>query len=317
MASIDHDPRTSLTNWLRHAFMLRLHTVLIMALAAGCAVVATKGLAALGLNHLGWRYFLTTLAAYLGFLLGIRVWLAYVRSHRQKFVAMGLRQQARRDRRAGTSSNASSNAAADIADVAADAVDLGIDLARSAGRTANEAIRAGGGHFGGGGASVSFVDGTASPLMADVTPARLSAGGGFDLSDLIPDIDLDAEGCLVIALLLALVAAIFSLAIWMVMIGPELLVEAAVEALLAGGVLSAFKRSHVDNTGMGWIGTVLARTWWALLLVLILATTLGWQLHKLAPQATNFKQAWEVIWSDPSSEPRPDPSSVPEPGSSR
>ena len=65
-------------SWLERHFLVRLHMTFILGGTALAGVGATAGLLAIGVTSLPLRYALAVCAAYLVFLVLIRLWLAYV-----------------------------------------------------------------------------------------------------------------------------------------------------------------------------------------------------------------------------------------------
>ena len=114
--------------WLERNFFLRLHMFLILSATIGSGLLATKVLLKIGVNSLALRYALAVCAAYLAFLILIRIWLFYVRMARGGV------------------------------DFSADGVDWALRTWQPDGTT-------GGGEFGGGGASGSW-EGGAAPVKS-------------------------------------------------------------------------------------------------------------------------------------------------------
>lgn len=179
--------------WLERRFFLRIHMTLILGGTFLAGMAATKLLMLARVNILPLRYGLAVIAAWLVFLLLIRLWLDYVR--RENSI-----------------------------DVDMDAVDFGFDL----GGEVHEAI-GGGGNFGGGGASGSWGDGAvAQPLKGGNAALDKAPGCGFDL-----DFDALAVVLLVIALAAAMLFAGVYLIWTAPAILGEAAFEAALAAALA------------------------------------------------------------------------------------
>src|SRR5690349_6468673 len=107
--------------WLERHFFLRIHMSLILIATFSAGLAATKGLLLLGIDSLLLRYGLAVVAAYLVFLLLIRIWIMYVRGGGIEFDGSG--------------------------------VDSFFDVATSGSSGDVDVSIGGGGHFGGGGAS--------------------------------------------------------------------------------------------------------------------------------------------------------------------
>ncbi len=173
-----------------------------------------------------------------------------------------------------------------------------------------DALCGGGGSFGGGGASGSFDAGAvAQPnqLVADSLqmPVVGSGGGGdsivFDdvggkVGDVVGDIGGgDGDGCL-IAFGLMIVVALLALAIggafFITSMGPEILIDAAFSALLAGGLIKSGK----DVSDPDWIGSLIKATWLPFGIVLVVAWIFAVVAGALMPQAQTFNEVWRVVW---------------------
>jgi hypothetical protein len=85
----------------------------------------------------------------------------------------------------------------------------------------------------------------------------------------------------VLALLLL---AIFGAGAYLVYAAPEILSEAAFEALLAAGLIKASKKMD----GPGWMGSVFKATWIPFVIVLILTGIFGWVAQTHYPHATRL-----------------------------
>jgi hypothetical protein len=158
--------------WLRRNFLLRLHMTMILGGTFAAGLVATYLLLLAGVDSLQLRYGLAVCAAYLGFLVLIRLWLMYV----------GIRDQP---------------------------IELDADGIQMLGETGSDAVPdlGGGGSFGGGGASGSW----GSPMRVSSSgggkSSGFSLGFDFDADELIVVVLFVA---LVAALLFAGVWLIYS-----------------------------------------------------------------------------------------------------------
>lgn len=234
--------------WLERRFFLRVHMSVILGGTFLAGLAATKLLLVLHVDRLALRYGLAVVAAWLSFLLFIRLWLDYVRRERS-------------------------------IDVDGDSIDFGFEI----GGEAADAVEfsGGGGGFEGGGASGSWGDAAvAQPLKA---APRGGGGSSFDLG-----LDLDAEGCAILILLGALVAALLVAGVYLIWTAPAILAEAAFEAALAAALLKRAKK--VDRPG--WIGAVWRATFWPFLAILLLSVTLGWAVQKKCPEAKRVRDAF-------------------------
>ena len=166
-----------------------------------------------------------------------------------------------------------------------------------------------GGGSGGGGASSSFDASDAQPssLLA-LEGGGVTPGGGDgitgSLSGLgdaakglgdIGDFGGDGDGCL-IALAVMIVAGLLLFAIgaafFVISLGPEILIDAAFSALLAGGLVKAGRR--MDQPG--WVGSVFKATWLPLSIVLVSLWIFTAVAAVLTPQAHTFPEVWRIVW---------------------
>lgn len=140
----------------------------------------------------------------------------------------------------------------------------------------------GGGSFDGGGASADFEVGGAAIDHA--------TEGGSKLLDGIGDVGGDADGCLpilVIGLVVVLLGLLF------ILFGPELLIEVAFEAVLAGSLVSAVRLGRTPD----WIWVVVKKTAWLFILALCLMVWFGKYAEKHYPQAQSVRQLLHIIMS--------------------
>lgn len=143
----------------------------------------------------------------------------------------------------------------------------------------------GGGSFDGGGASADFEVGGAALDHAAESGGKLLDGIGD-----IGDVGGDADGCLpilVIGLVVLLLGLLF------VLFGPELLIEVAFEAVLAGSLVSAVRLGRRPD----WMWVVVKKTAWLFILALCLMVWFGKYAEKHYPQAQNVRQLLSIIMS--------------------
>jgi len=240
--------------WLQKRFWLRVHMFLIVGATFCAGVAATKLLMLGGVDVLALRYALAVCAAYLTFLLLIRIWLWYV----------------------------SDSGGAEL-DFGGDGVNV-FDWSGSVPDSISGVDFGGaGGHFGGGGASGSWGDAASAPLKA----VPKGGGGGSDWS--LPDVPDLGEGCVVLLILGVLVAVLFIAGAYLIWTAPAILGEVAFEAILAT-VLA--RRARKVERG-GWIESIWRKTVWTFLAVLALSILLGWYAQKRCPEARRLKDAIE------------------------
>ncbi|MBL8488730.1 MAG: hypothetical protein JNK22_16785 [Rhodocyclaceae bacterium] len=81
--STDAEAKRRLARWIAERFFVRFHALLILAFTFACGLLAGRVALAWGLESPLLRYPLGVCAAYLGFLLAVRIWLAYAGFGRQ------------------------------------------------------------------------------------------------------------------------------------------------------------------------------------------------------------------------------------------
>ena len=260
----DASARQRLAGWLKERFFVRFHIALILAFAVVVGLLTTRGFFALGLETMHWRWPLALLAAYAAFLLGVRVWLAYI----------GLGRYLERE----------TDFDVDIPDpgFCVSGGDSGTHI--SFGDAGSQIIDTAGsnGGFGGGGASADFSAGVSD------------SGSGLALPDIDVDLGGADEGCLpliILVLVLALLVAVFGVGVYVVWQAPMLLAEVAFEAALAGGLIRAARR--VDDPG--WIGGALSASWKPFLLIFVFSLAAAALTEKFAPEARTLPQAIQQL----------------------
>lgn len=244
----------------------------------------------MGVHSMFLRYTMAIVVAYAAFLLGVRIWLAYV----------------------GTGRSATGNARR----VNNRATDSSIDLANfstsggSSGDASPPVFGGGGGTSAGGGASASFdADVASSPHLFAMDGAGLSAssGGGGEgdgsmlgdvgakMGDVVGDIGGGDDGCLIafaIMIVVGLIALAIGGAVFVVSLGPEILVDAAFNAVLAGGLIKAGKKVGDPD----WFGSVIKSTWIPLAIVLAAAWIFTATAAVLTPKAHTLGEVWRAVW---------------------
>ena len=232
---------------LAHDYFCRFHMSVILAAVVSSGLLASKGLMEVGVS-LGYRYPLAVAISYVVFLLLIRVWIWYVRVRSApRFRGPDL----------GSFSFGSGGGGGSF------------DVGSIGGRTGSGFSGFGGGSSGGGGASSDWEAGEA---MAVSPPSGGASSwfSGFDLGD-----GGDNDGWLVVLLLIGLVACIFGGGIYLVVAAPHILPEAAAQLILAGGLTRVSKEHHHN-----WMSGVIWSTWIPFLVVMLMASALGWEAHR-------------------------------------
>lgn len=231
----------------RHA--VRLHCALILCACFGMGLVVTKLVLLAGVDAMWVRYSVALVAAYLTFLLGVRIWLRYA----------GFDQPVLPSRRARGN--------VEFPDVIGD-----VDLPA---RTTGAVFRGGGGRSGGGGASLKF-DGAASaseaqgPSLVTVSSRGSAGWSGFDLDD-----------GLVLVALIALVLAVSGAVIYLIYAAPTILADAAFAALLSAGLVKSTRRIATGH----WVTSVVGHTWVAFGVVFVLALAFALVAQHYVPEA--------------------------------
>jgi hypothetical protein len=237
---------TQIRSRIAHEYFVRLHMSLILAAVISSGVLVSKGLMELGFG-LRCRYPLAVLASYLVFLILVRIWIWYVTVRWAGWSGLG-------NLNFGGSGGSGGS------------VSFGGGKGFSG---------FGGGDSGGGGASSSWEGNETAALVSQPAP---SPTGWF------PDIDLggggDDDGIWVILLLAALVACILGGGFYLVYAAPHILPEAACQVALAGTLTRISKEEHHN-----WMAGVIKATWLPFLIVMLMATVLGWEAHRHCPAA--------------------------------
>ena len=160
---------------LRSRFTLRFHTSILLLWTFSAGLLTTKALFALGMHSMFLRYSIAILVAYGAFLLGVRIWLAYVGA------GGGTN---------GSGDNARSADSKRSGDSSMDITDFIPSGSRSGG---SSSIFSGkGGASGGGGASSGFnaeVAPSSNLLAMDAVGLSSSTSGGAGESSLLADAD--------------------------------------------------------------------------------------------------------------------------------
>jgi hypothetical protein len=284
-------PRERIAAALHSRFALRFHTSILLLWMFSAGLLTTKGLFALGMQSMFLRYTIAIVVAYGAFLFGLRVWLAYVG--------------------AGGSSSGTGNRQASSKDSSIDLPDFSYSGGGSGGGSP-VGFGGGGGSSGGGGASMSFEgDAASSSNLLAMDSAGLSAssgggsGGGGDsgifgdvggkVGDVVGDIGGDGDGCLIafgIMIVVGLITLVIGGAFFVISMGPEILIDAAFNAMLAGGLIKVGKKVSDPD----WFGSVIKATWIPFLVVLVMVWIFTATAAVLTPTAHTFGDVMRVVW---------------------
>jgi hypothetical protein len=236
-------------------FAVRVHCALILLACFGVGLFVTKLMLIVGVHAMWLRYAVALVAAYLTFLLGVRIWLRY----------------AGYDRRILPSRRSS----------LADNLDLPNFGGSGGGSSGGGSVfGGGGGRSGGAGASFSFADGArADPaptgaFLSSTSSGSHSSGGGFG------GIDLGDDGW-VLLLLIGVVLAVSGSVVWLIYAAPTILSDAAFAALLSAGLVKSTR--HIASGG--WVESVVGHTWIAFAAVFVLALAFAIVAQNHFPEA--------------------------------
>lgn len=231
-------------------FAVRLHCTLILCACFGVGLFVTHLLLVAGIHAMWLRYAIALVAAYLTFLLGVRLWLRYA----------GFDRRILPSRRSQVVDNLTS---LDVPDLSGSG---------SGGSGTGSVFAGGGGRFGGGGASLQFGEArAATPSFFTSTGSGSSSGGGFDLGD---------DGWVLLALI-ALVLAVSGSVVWLIYAAPTILADAAFAAMLSAGLVRSTRRIANDS----WVGSVVGHTWIAFGAVFVLALAFAIVAQSHFPEA--------------------------------
>jgi len=236
---------------------------LLLSGVCAAGMIANKILLELGMRSMLTRYLMAVCVSYGVFFILMRLWLSYV-------------------------SPAKTSTHSDIDIV--NSIDLGqgsTDLFSGGGTAVSEApFTGGGGDFGGAGATDAWGESSSIslPVRSAILPNVSSghgASGGSSSSSGGWSLDLGDEG-IVLILLALLVLVIFGAGAYLIYAAPEILSEAAFQALLAAGLIKASR----EITRKGWMGSVFKATVVPFLVVLAMTAIFGLAAQYYYPHAT-------------------------------
>lgn len=244
-------------------YCVRFHMSLIVMAVVASGVLSSKLMLMSGFSALWLRYPVAVLCAYGVFLGLVRLWISWVMVQK---TAMGV---------SGGSSPGTSSG-----------VSLDLDGFFQPGNSGGGPFSFGGGDSGGGGASDSWGIGD-----QDLGSAVQTSTGGSG-SSWLPDFDFDFgdDGIWLLVLLALLALVIFFAGGYLVWAAPDILGEAAWQALLGGVMVRARKQARA-----GWMTGVLKSTVIPFALVLVAASVLGWQAHRHCPKAARLAEVFACV----------------------
>jgi hypothetical protein len=236
----------------------------LMLTALGASgLLISKVLLEVGVRSMLERYLIAVAFSYALFFLFIKLWLIYISPPKPK---------------PRLPSRDSGNAI--------DLGNLSLDVAQES-TVVGDHVFGAGGDFGGGGATDLWGGDTAPAIIS-----TRSTSGGSGRGSPVFDFDLD-EGIVLIVLAL-LVLSIFGAGAYLVYAAPEILSEAAFEALLAAGLIKASKKMD----GSGWMGSVLKATWIPFVVVLVMTGIFGMVAQAYYPHAARLADIFKKPPSD-------------------
>lgn len=232
-----------------HGYFVRFHMALILSAVVVSGVLISKILLECGVHSMRMRYPLAVLGSYLVFFLLVRIWIWYVCRVQLRIESLG--------------------------NFDADDIPLG---------GSSQPFKFGGGTSGGAGASDAWDDSAAANIAPRSAGSALgSKSGGSKFGGC--DIDLGDDG-MILVLLAALVLSIVVAGGYLIYVAPNLLPEAAWQALLASSLTRVSKRiDHQD-----WLASVLRASSIPFAAVLVVAGTLGWVAHTHCPPAVKLHE---------------------------
>ncbi|HEX8072151.1 MAG TPA: hypothetical protein VF546_19550 [Pyrinomonadaceae bacterium] len=249
----------------------RVQMTFILMLTGACGFLCSFALLHFGLTRMWVRYPLAVLFAYGVFLLLLRLWLAY-QCGRLEGAGDGFRLR-----------------------------DLSLP---------NFSFRGGGGRgfgfgrggdFGGGGAGGDW----AAENVAVASVQQPTGGGGLGLGNLgggggggggggfSLDLDLD-DGWWIVAVVLVVVAALALVIIsgYIIYAAPAMLAEVLVDGALALGL---YRRLPQEAAPRHWLRAVLGRTWWLVLIFMLLLGGAGYACQRAFPEARSIGGVWRAL----------------------
>ena len=121
--------------------------------------------------------------------------------------------------------------------------------------------------------------------MPPVSVPSSASGSGWSLPKI--DLDLGDDGWEILLLLAALVLAIAFAGGYLIYAAPQILPEAAWQAVFASTLTRVSKQDH-----HGWMSGVLRSNVLPFTIVLLLAGAFGWAAHKQCPHAAKLVEVF-------------------------
>ena len=232
---------------------------LILSAVVASGILSSKLLLVSGVHSLRLRYPIAVMVAYGVFLGLIRLWLWYVSARKQAALRTG---------------------SFDIGNL------LNLPGGGGGGSGSSglpDSVSFGGGSSGGGGASDMWGEPVQTGFV-DAAPAPSGGGGGWGGIDF--DFDLDGDGIMILILLAALILGIVFAGGYLIYAAPQILPEAAWQFALAGALHKVTKQKG------DWMMAILKASVIPFVIVLVLATVLGFFAHHVCPSAVRLLQVF-------------------------
>ncbi len=258
-------------------FLPRVQMMIILLLTGCAGFLSSFVLLHSGISQMWMRYPLAILAAYVAFLLLLRLWLA-IHSSQDNF-------------------NLNTDLNLSIGDISGGS---------NGGGTSGSADFSfgGGGDFGGAGAGGSWDAGDspspAVPAVSTVSAVSYSSssgggksGGGSSALDGV-SLDVDSEGIgLIILAVVAVIAGLIA-TLYVVYIAPALLAEILVDAVLLRGLHKRVKNIERKH----WLQTAVRQTLLPAILCAIFFAVAGGLLQAAIPDANSIGEVWRELKSE-------------------
>jgi len=268
----DPKTRTGLIDWQKaQIFLPRLQMSLILLLTGCAGFLSSFLMLNSGVSQMWMRYPLAILAAYIAFLLLLRLWLAL--------------------------QNSSSNFNLDLG-LPIDGISVGSNASNSAGA---DFKFGGGGDFGGAGAGGDWeTDITSKASTGNAVPAAFavssSKSGGSGSSSGLSNLSFDGDSKELGMVILAVVAVIGGLiaTFYIIYIAPALLAEILVDGALLGGLHRRVKNIERKN----WLKTAVYKTLLPAILCALFFGIAGGALQIAAPDADSIGGVWKELMTE-------------------
>jgi hypothetical protein len=256
-------------NHLLRRGLPRFEMTVIVAGTGLAGFAASVVLLDAGISSMAMRYPLSVAIAYVVFLGLLRLWVEY---HRRRFEI-------------------------DIADVIPDLIpddtvrveQVGmtrVPVFRTSGsRSRGGSWSGGGGEFGGGGMTGRWNAPSAAAdhaALADVGANTAARAGAFEVSDLVPDIDV--EETWVVVLPMVIIGSAVVAALYVVYSAPVLMAEIVLDVLLVSGLYRRLRKLERRS----WLSTAVRRTWIPVGMTTVLVALSGFVIQRVAPHADSI-----------------------------